>query len=46
MRERRSAYRLLVKKLEGKRRLEKPRLRWEIILQWISKKSLVGREMD
>jgi hypothetical protein len=33
--ERRDAYRALVGKPEGRRPLERPRCRWEIILKWI-----------
>jgi hypothetical protein len=35
MREMGSAYKILVGKLEGKRSLRGPSLRWEVILEWI-----------
>jgi len=39
---RRGVYRVLMGKLEGMRPLEKPRLRWGIILRWIFRKWDVG----
>jgi len=42
VRERRSVYRVLLGKPEGKRLLERSRRRWEIILSWIFKKLYVG----
>ena len=38
----RVGYRVLVGKSEGKRSLERPRHRWEIILRWIIRKWNVG----
>jgi len=35
MGERRGLYRVLMGKPEGKRPLERPRRRWEVILRWI-----------
>jgi hypothetical protein len=42
MGERRSVYRVLVGKPEGKRPLGRPRNRWDIILRWIFGKWNVG----
>jgi hypothetical protein len=42
MGERRGAYRVLVRKSEGKRPLGRPRCRWGIILRWIFRKWVVG----
>jgi hypothetical protein len=38
MAEKRGAYRILVRRPEGRRPFERPRRRWEIILKWILKK--------
>jgi len=38
MAHRRGAYRVLVVKPEGKRRLGRPRRRWEIIVRWVFRK--------
>jgi len=40
--EMRNAYKILVRKPEGMRKLRRPRHRWEIILEWILKEE-VGR---
>jgi hypothetical protein len=40
--ERRGAYRVLVGKPEGRRPLEGPKHKWEIILTWIFERSGVG----
>jgi len=40
--ERRGIFRVLLGKHEGKRPLERPRLRWEIIFRWTFKKWDVG----
>jgi hypothetical protein len=36
--EMKNAYKILFEKFEGKRPLGRPRLRWEIILEWILRK--------
>ena len=40
--ERKGIYRVLVGKPEGKRSLGRPRLRWWIILRWISRNGIWG----
>jgi hypothetical protein len=40
MGDRRSAYRVLARRPEGKRKLGRPRCRWGAVLEWIFKKSV------
>ena len=42
MKERRSVYRVLVEKPEGKRPLGRPRHRWDDNIRWIFRKQDVG----
>jgi hypothetical protein len=46
MRERRSAYRVLMGKPEGRRPLERPRCRWEDVLKRIFERLDGGHELD
>jgi len=46
MAERRGLYRVLVGKPEGKKPLERPRCRWEIILRWIFRSGMGGHGLD
>jgi hypothetical protein len=46
MEERRSAYRILVGKPEGKKQLARPRCRWEYTTRWIFRKLDEGQGLD